>query len=72
MEIPSELYKIAKLDERAKAIGIKPENPPIGIQQPNSNQSTYYQQTLLNQKLWILDTRFNPVHHFRESLVHQH
>ena len=45
MEILSELYKIAKLDERAKAIGIKPENPPIGLQQSNSNQSTYSVQS---------------------------
>ena len=57
MEIPSELYKIAKLDERAKAISIKPENPPIGIQQPNSNQSTYISSNITKPKM--PDTRYS-------------
>ena len=35
MEIPSELLKVAKLDERAKLIGIKADNLTINLQQPN-------------------------------------
>ena len=35
MEIPSELLKIAKLNERAKPIGLKADNPTINLQQPN-------------------------------------
>ena len=37
MEISSELFKIAKLNERAKPIGIKADNPTINLQQPNSS-----------------------------------
>ena len=35
MEIPSELIKIAKLNERPKPIAVKAENPTINLQQPN-------------------------------------
>ena len=35
MEIPSELLKIAKLDERPKPIVVKADNPTINLQQPN-------------------------------------
>ena len=35
IDIPSELLKIAKLDERAKPIGVKADNPTINLQQPN-------------------------------------
>ena len=34
-EIPSELLKIAKLNERPKPIGVKVDNPTINLQQPN-------------------------------------
>ena len=51
MEIPSELFKLAKLDERPKAIGIKAENPPIGLQQPNSNQSSYIASNITKPKM---------------------
>ena len=35
MEIPSELIKIAKLNERPKPISVKADNSTINIQQPN-------------------------------------
>ena len=35
MEIPSELIKIAKLNERPKPISVKVDNPTINLQQPN-------------------------------------
>ena len=53
MEIPSELIKIAKLDERPKPIAVKAENPTINIQQPNPPPFIC----------------MHPVEHFMESLA---
>ena len=40
MEIPSELLKIAKMDEHPKPVGVKPlDNPTLNLQQPNPNQN---------------------------------
>ena len=70
MEIPSELYKTAELDERVSVSNLKIHLLEFSNQIPISLPT--YHQTLQNQKRRILDTGFIPVHHFRESLVHQH
>ena len=40
MEVPSELSKIAKMDEYPKPVGVKPlDNPTLNLQQTNPNQN---------------------------------
>ena len=41
MDIPPELIKIAKLDEKSKSINTKSNSTHLGLQQPNPNQSSY-------------------------------
>ena len=41
MDIPPELIKIAKLDEKPKAINMKADTMHLGLQQPNPNQYSY-------------------------------
>ena len=41
MDIPPELIKITKLDEKPKAINMKADTMHLGLQQPNPNQSSY-------------------------------
>ena len=41
MDIPPELIKIAKLDEKPKAINMKDDTTHLGLQQSNPNQSSY-------------------------------
>ena len=41
MDIPPEVIKIAKLDEKPKAINMKADTTHLGLQQPNPNQSSY-------------------------------
>ena len=41
MDIPPELIKIAKLDEKPMAINTKADTMHLDLQQPNPNQSSY-------------------------------
>ena len=48
MEIPSELLKIAKMDEHPKPVGVKLlDNPALNLQQPNPNQNPIHHLTWL-------------------------
>ena len=59
MDIRPELIKIAKLDEKPKAINTKADTMHLGLQQPNPNSLHAIHQTFLNL--------FSPVDNFRES-----
>ena len=72
MEIPSELLNLQSWIKGQKQSVSKLKIHQLAFSNLIPISLATLHQTSLNLKCQILVTRFNPVHHFTELLVHQH